>query len=324
LAEVTLWHNLQEDPLYELRVYAANTRRREPVPGKRSAGERLKARIKDFSMPKKARDLLEQVGLVDLWIVAFQEILSDPLTVAAVNATDPVEGRTEAAIARAATALASLYGLDDGLPMLTAESRDTVVLETTKALAESMPGGTLGVLTPFRKFASHVALKVATRRVADRRRSLTDHAFPVAGDILVYQARGARLQGFIQDAINSVQEPVIVLAHSLGGIGCIDLLVKQHIPNVQCLITVGSQAPFFYEIGALQSLAYPDSLPDHFPRWLNIYDPDDFLSYIGNAIFPDKIQDFRVSSGQPFPASHSAYWTNPEVWKQITAFANGS
>ena len=43
-------------------------------------------------------------------------------------------------------------------------------------------------------------------------------------------------------------------------------LRKKHplesVPQVKQLITVGSQASFLYEIGALVSLEYPNPLPD--------------------------------------------------------------
>ncbi len=42
-----------------------------------------------------------------------------------------------------------------------------------------------------------------------------------------------------------------------------------------------------------------------------------FLSYIGEKIFPGKIQDFEVDSQQSFPQSHSAYWAIKEVWDEI-------
>ena len=110
---------------------------------------------------------------------------------------------------------------------------------------------------------------------------------------------------------------MVLLGHSLGGVVCVDLLVEQALPQVQLLVTVGSQAPFFYEINALHSLAWEEPLPAHFPTWLNIYDLRDFLSYIGASVFPGKVRDVRVDSKQPFPHAHGAYFTNPETWEAI-------
>lgn len=83
------------------------------------------------------------------------------------------------------------------------------------------------------------------------------------------------------------------------------------------LVTFGSQAPFLYEINALHSLQYGEPLPAHFPDWLNIYDLRDFLSYVGAGVFPKKVQDVLVDNKQPFPRSHSSYWTNPATWRAV-------
>jgi pimeloyl-ACP methyl ester carboxylesterase len=113
---------------------------------------------------------------------------------------------------------------------------------------------------------------------------------------------------------------VTLLAHSLGGIACVDALIEEAIPGVERLVTVGSQAPFFYEIDALSALPYGKPLPDQFPAWLNIYDSRDFLSYIAAGVFPDRVTDKRVDNRQPFPLVHSAYWCNAAVWQHIREF----
>ena len=101
---------------------------------------------------------------------------------------------------------------------------------------------------------------------------------------------------------------------------CADLLVRGEVPGVVGLITVGSQTPFMYEIGAFPGLTYPDPLPDHMPRWLNVYDRRDILSYCGEAVFPGRVSDVQVDNGQPFHYSHSAYWSNPALWNAISQF----
>jgi hypothetical protein len=71
---------------------------------------------------------------------------------------------------------------------------------------------------------------------------------------------------------------------------------------------------------ALQCLPFGQPLPSHFPQWLNIYDPRDFLSYVAAKVFPSSsraIVDVEVDNRQPFARSHSAYWTNPETWDAI-------
>jgi pimeloyl-ACP methyl ester carboxylesterase len=139
---------------------------------------------------------------------------------------------------------------------------------------------------------------------------------------MVYQAKGKTIREFIRSQIEheQVEPPVILLAHSLGGIACVDLLIEHDLrAKVACLVTVGSQAPFFYEIDALQTLAYGEPLPEHFPQWLNLYDLRDFLSYVGNCegIFPGKLTDVQVDNRQPFPEAHGAYWANEQTWNAI-------
>ena len=116
--------------------------------------------------------------------------------------------------------------------------------------------------------------------------------------------------------------PVVILAHSLGGVACVELLASEPMPQVEMLVTAGSQAPFFYELGALGSLRFGQPLPDHFPRWLNIYDRCDFLSFVGTPVFQDRmnrLEDVEVNNRQPFPWSHTSYWRNRQTWDAITA-----
>jgi hypothetical protein len=145
-----------------------------------------------------------------------------------------------------------------------------------------------------------------------------DETTPVAGDILLYQSRGQRIRDFIKlriDEVFKTSPPVFAVGHSLGGVALVELLIQQDLRDkVKLLVTVGSQAPLFYEIDALEVLRSSDPLPDHFPKWINIYDHCDFLSFVGKKLFPGRVEDYEVNNMQPFPESHSAYWTNPEVY----------
>jgi hypothetical protein len=145
-----------------------------------------------------------------------------------------------------------------------------------------------------------------------------------AGDILLYQGRGDGIRKFILDEIKKCTGTVVLLAHSLGGIACVDLLVLHRMSQVQLLITCGSQAPLLYELGALHSLAFQervpraDRLPKDFPTWLNFYDLRDFLSYVAAPVFANgRISDVKVDNRLPFPESHSGYWRNADVWERV-------
>lgn len=162
-----------------------------------------------------------------------------------------------------------------------------------------------------------------------RRGAITDFTYPMAGDILVYQyhKRGQKIRNFIQHQIESQKEPVILLAHSLGGVACVELLVEKlregkDFSQVKLLVTVGSQAPFFYEINALNRFPFGEALPKGFPKWLNIYDLNDILSYVGKKIFPEHIEDVPVGNKKPLLESHllkahDGYWDNKDTWKAI-------
>ncbi|CAM5312795.1 AB hydrolase-1 domain-containing protein OS=Streptomyces violarus OX=67380 GN=FHS41_001845 PE=4 SV=1 [Streptomyces violarus] len=158
---------------------------------------------------------------------------------------------------------------------------------------------------------------MAARAVERRRRALTEAAHPAAGDILRYLSRGAAFRDGLRALVAGLEPPVAVVGHSLGGIIALDTLISAPIPQVALLVTAGSQGPFLYESGSLPSLEHPAPLPPHVPAWLNLYDPRDLLGYLGAELFPGRVTDVPVDSGQPFPAAHSAYWTNPTVYRHI-------
>jgi hypothetical protein len=74
-------------------------------------------------------------------------------------------------------------------------------------------------------FGSPLALPIATNYVLEKRGAVTSKILSMPCDILLYQARGGRIRDFIQQKIEQVEPPVVLLAHSLGGIACVDLLV---------------------------------------------------------------------------------------------------
>jgi hypothetical protein len=161
--------------------------------------------------------------------------------------------------------------------------------------------------------------RLATGLLKRHRDGLTEAIVPFIGDILLYQSRGGKIRQFIADEVRKAPEPVTVVAHSLGGIACVDLFAMPGAPKVERLVTFGSQSPLFYEIGALESLDSTQPLPATFPCWLNIYDRNDMLSYVAKRLF-EGVQEFESASGKPFPDSHSDYFGNDAVWGAIKRF----
>ena len=318
--ELALWSLLYQDPLWELRIFATSgPAGGELAPGRLPPGDMLDVRVQALDPSAELAAALAAAGLAETFESARAAIAtSQPYRQALATASDSI-GALRLAVARAivAEALAEQAEQDDAdTPVVPdAAARDQVVL----LLVDDLGGQERGVAGLVAAPVRGLALRLATGRARRRRGALTDATYPGAGDILLYQARGDRIRALIAKQVAAAAEPVVLLTHSLGGIAAVDLSAVQPLPQVRLLVTVGSQAPFLYEIGALWSLAYNDPLPAHVPAWLNIYDPRDLLSYVGAPLFPGRVEDVEVNNGQPFPQSHSAYWANPKVWDAIVS-----
>ncbi|MHC5743401.1 MAG: RBBP9/YdeN family alpha/beta hydrolase [Nostoc sp.] len=315
-ADIVLWGQLYRDCLYELRLLSL-----KPIesgnPFGEEPGDVLQSRVASLTPTLELEAKLQEAGIAEVFEQAREAVIhSEPYQKALLTVSEPDLSEYYAPIARAVVAQAMFISEQQEKfpPILTdAQLRDDVVELLTLALGEAELGLGGWFLKPLVELAQHGG----TNYVRGNRLELTDKISPMPGDILLYQTRGEKIRAFIQQQITQAEPPVVLIAHSLGGIACVDLLVQQQLSQVELLVTVGSQAPFLYEINALYSLEYGQLLPEHFPQWLNIYDLRDFLSYVGNKIFPGRIQDVPVDSRQPFPRSHGAYWTNAKTWEAI-------
>ncbi|MEH2173203.1 hypothetical protein [Nostoc sp.] len=315
-ADIVLWGQLYRDPLYELRLLSL-----KPIesgnPFGEEPGDVLQSRVASLTPASQLQAKLQEAGIAEVFEPAREAVIhSEPYERALLTVSESDLSEYYAPIARAVVAQAMFISeLQEKFPpiLTDAQLRDKVVELLTLALGEAELGLGGWLLKPL----VGLALPMGTNYVKGNRLELTDKISPMPGDILLYQTRGEKIRGFIQEQIAQAEPPVVLIAHSLGGIACVDLLVQQQLSQVELLVTVGSQAPFLYEINALYSLEYGQLLPEHFPQWLNIYDLRDFLSYVGNKIFPNRVQDVPVDSRQPFPRSHGAYWTNAKTWEAI-------
>ena len=327
--DIQLWKVLYEDPVNEIRLLGLrpSPQGQRTVPGKQTAAQEVQSRIaalRDDATLMEVLDTLEIGSVFELAREAITIKASKPFGRLLETVARPLEG-DYAVIARAIVAAAIQLCKEQSMypPLLWNERlRDKAVEAVTRSLTQDETSR--GIVSNFvNRQLQGVVTGLGTHAFKRRRGAIMDGAYPFAGDILVYQAKGQKIRDFIRDQIKSerVKPPVVVMAHSLGGIACVDLLIEQDLSDkVDCLITVGSQAPFFYEIGALQQLPYGEPLPEHFPKkWLNIYDLRDFLSYVGDCsgLFPGKMTDVRVDNHQPFPEAHSAYWANEQTWEAI-------
>lgn len=318
--ELALWELLYQDSLWELRMLSlAGPAGGELPPGRPLPGDKLDASVHALAPSGKLADAIATAGLTGTFESARTAVTSSQPYRKALLVADDGLGTLRLAVARAVVAEALAEQAEQAgveTPVTPdAASRDRVILLLADALGGQERGISDLAVAPVRG----LALRMATRRARRRRGALTDATYPGAGDILLYQAHGDRIRAFIGEQISAAAGPVVLLTHSLGGIAAVDLLVTQPMPTVRLLVTVGSQVPFLYEIGALWSLGHADPLPAHVPNWLNVYDPRDLLSYVGAPLFPGRVEDVEVDNRQPFPPSHSAYWANPQVWDAIVS-----
>ncbi|GGR21481.1 hypothetical protein [Streptomyces netropsis] len=314
--ESAQWEQLYRDPLAELSAVAlapaGPVARPELPPGAPHPSELprlLLARL--ASSPEVSDATLPGVRR------AAADVSRSPLlgpAAQALPAADAETGALEHLLARAvvATCLRSL--LDADAPVIPdGEQRDRAVRQLATAMGAPAAGMERGAAS----LLLRPVVRAGSRYAVRRRRALTQAAHPAAGDVLRYLAHGEPVRAGLCATLEGLEGPVAVLGHSLGGIIAFDTLVRRAHPAVRSLVTVGSQAPFLYEIGALPSLGHPSVLPGHFPAWLNLYDRRDLLSHVGGPLFPGRVRDVAIDNRQPFPASHSAYWANPAVYAAI-------
>ncbi|MCX5403738.1 alpha/beta fold hydrolase [Streptomyces sp. NBC_00335] len=297
------------------------------MPGVQSAGERvldLLAELAELSAVPDGGEqaaLLLGTGLAAGFPAALKTVSrsAEAARAGARAVGEPQARELAKALARAVTAaaLASAGAEAD----CTGAERDRLVELITARLGGDarVPGARAAAVL------GRLAMRVTTQPLLNAwRGSLTVGATPALGDILRYQARGADLRAFLHERITAEPGPTVLIGHSLGGIALVDLLALaaargEPVPGVELLVTVGSQAPFLHELGALAGIVPGTRLPYAFPRWLNVYDRQDVLSYLAEPVFPGdpRVSDQEIASRQPFPACHSAYWKQDSLYARI-------
>ena len=333
--EASLWAQLLEDPLFELRMAAIRDAgsggvQAAPLPGVGQLPD-IVVSTRVAALPGKLQDPLP--GGVSAAIVgqAASDIsLSPELAQAALAAPDPDDPDLNRAIARAIVAEALIRSRGeigegpDALYVVT-DRRELVQL-----VADLLVPATKGLGGWLFDKIKGAAEAWATGYGKKRRDGLMTGAGPGVGDILLYQRRGAAILTAIEAEIlkhGAAGGPLVVLGHSLGGIMLVDLLSRPRAGGplpVAKLITVGSQSPAFFACDALESMRRNQALPAGTPfvPWLNVFDRNDFLSFCASRAFPGAptgIEDFEISSGVSFPDSHSAYFHQDAFFTKIVS-----
>lgn len=318
--ERVTWRMLREDPLFELRLLEnVPAPKLELGPFGTNPGEASWQLVRNLAAPLQFLEMLRERGLEKYWINAQAQFVGQRELESILIKASRDSREVSRALARGLVANLVNVAVADGHLGVSRDTLDRLVDTLIPRLGDL-------ALAPFdwiTKPLAGLAKRYGTYRARRERRALSDAAYPVAGDIVLYQKDGSGIRQFIKDRITDAPGELIVFAHSLGGIAVVDLLVlEDHSAKVKGLVTIGSQSPFLYEIGALRSLEFGQKLPDHFPkRWLNIYDPNDFLSYACEDVFGrSAVTDLMVKSKMPFPDSHGAYWDQEAVWRGIEGF----
>ncbi|MFH8284366.1 hypothetical protein [Streptomyces antibioticus] len=314
--KVAVWGVLYRDPGYELRLLGLRPAAPSGDGRGQSPSRKLLEQLTAYTPPPQVRAAFAEHGLDDALDRAVRAVAGSPELRDAAATADEGGHEHRHAFARAVVAATLTDAADCGADALDGLRRDALL--TLLAADLHSQGRTLAGAVA--KAAATPALRALTWHARRRRGAHTDDLLlPAVGDILRYQARGHELRRLIRRTVEHAPgDRVTLIAHSLGGVACVDLLIEEGIERVDQLITVGSQAPFFYEAGALVSLQHPHRPPAHFPRrWLNLYDPRDLLSFRAAQVFPEVATDHEVDNRQPFPFSHSAYWSNRKVWDAV-------
>jgi hypothetical protein len=325
--ETAEWLLLLTDPLCELRVLAElgpETGAGFAMPGLKSAGEAvadaLRALPRGLDQPDELGVLLRETVLADGYGHALDAVAnSDEFRDACAAAEDDATA-AELVLLTSRAVVAVLLADARDTTLCTGDERDRIV----DVLSDRLGGTGRGAVTRTLGVLFKLAQRMSSQAARDRwRGEFTSDKASEVGDILRYQARGELLRAHLEQVIGRSPEPLVVIGHSLGGIALVDTLalaaVGQRPLPVRLLVTVGSQAPFLHELGALAGLEPGAALPSGFPDWLNIYDRKDLLAHLAEPVFPDdsRVTDHEVHSRQPFPVSHSAYWKLDAVFDRI-------
>jgi hypothetical protein len=318
--ELVTWRMLGEDPLFELRLLENLTApRRELVPREKAPGRISLDFLTKLQPPPNTITFLQQRKIYKFWRPGLQNLIAQPELEAILIKANRDPREVSRALARALVASINRAATEAGSGPLSGATRQ----QLADLLIPVLGGQALAPFDWITKPLAGLAKRMGTFKARRKRRVLSDSSYPVAGDILLYQARGGSIRRFIDNELGKIQGSVVIFAHSLGGIATVDLLVSRDLQTkVSGLVTIGSQAPLLYEIGALKSLPFGRLLPAHFPKkWLNIFDPNDFLSYAGELVFgKSAVKDVMVVSKLPFPDAHSAYWDHEDTWRAIKGF----
>ncbi|MBK7599637.1 MAG: hypothetical protein IPJ07_14395 [Acidobacteria bacterium] len=213
-----IWGLLYDDPLCELRILGIKTKQTSmAVPNQLSPYQQLDGEIKRIKLEGELGEIFRICGLSTVWDDAKRDVTTSQDYKSALNAASAATDDYRQAIIRAIIAQAILTLRErkklryDESP-IAPRDRDRI----TELLLEQM-GVHRGVIGWIAKQALG---RPATWFIRRNRADYSESAYPMIGDILLYQSRGQAIRDLIREKIKEAKPPVILLAHSLGGIAC--------------------------------------------------------------------------------------------------------
>lgn len=166
-------------------------------------------------------------------------------------------------------------------------------------------------------------------------RVMTAETLATMIDVLSYLRRPDEISGYVSAELDHIAADrdgrrVVAAGLSLGGIILVDALSRRVAGGAEpplpadLLVTVGSQSPFLLACDALGELRRSGPRPLRpFVPWLNVWNPDDYLSYPAGPIFGDAVRpraalrDVVGRDGSAFPAVHGRYWDDDTTYAAI-------
>ena len=322
--ELALWERLLVDPLFEIRIRRiSRTPRGNPGP---SLAKRVRALVGDDGVVRDEglRAQLAAHDLTGAFAEAVAATVEAPEFRQAFDRSTTTDGNTERMVVRALVAQCLATAAKDGTAV-SGDHRDEVVAASIAAFGVRDQG--IGEITdPLKRWAKDAAKDTVSWPFGPSLRKGRRGMVESFADVVYYQAHGDEIREYVGGRIREIAGPVVLLAHSLGGIIAFDLLARAgsdrgaaRLDQVKMLVTVGSQVPLLYELSALAgAVNFPAPLPPTFtPKWINIYDRRDLLAYAGRDLFPGQCHDIRVDTRAPFPTAHSAYWDTDAVYRHL-------
>jgi len=162
------------------------------------------------------------------------------------------------------------------------------------------------------------------------------------GDVLVYfhhqHDTAAPIRETVAAAIRDAHrrteqaDPLVVVAHSMGGSIAYDLLTSELGDlHVTLLVTAGTQVGFFAELGLFRGCEPTAPQPGERPkipkpanvdRWINVFDHNDLLGFLVGPVI-EGVDDFTYRTGSLFRA-HSHYFFQPSFHHRVAVRARSS